>query len=108
MLFRSLCTFEVLARSFGLRDSVVERLGHLVHDLDMKDALHKVPEGPAIERMVDGLRRVHPDDHALLEQGIAMFEALARSFEPGAEGRASPRRRRHQGSEKRGRSRKRR
>ena len=85
-----LCTFEVLAQSFDLRDSVVERLGHLVHDLDMKDALHKAPEGPAIERMVDGLRRVHADDHALLEQGIAMFEALARSFESNVEGRASP------------------
>ena len=104
----SLCTFEVLAQRFGLRQGVVERLGHVVHDLDMKDARYKAPEGPAIERMVDGLRRVHGDDDTLLEQGIAMFEALARSFEPSVEGHASPRRQRRQRSEKSRRGRKRR
>jgi hypothetical protein len=31
--------------------------------------------------MVDGLRSIHANDHVLLEQGIAMFEALGRSFD---------------------------
>ena len=31
--------------------------------------------------MIDGLRALHADDAALLEQGIGMFDALARSFE---------------------------
>jgi hypothetical protein len=30
--------------------------------------------------MVEGLRMMHPDDGTLLEQGIGMFESLARSF----------------------------
>jgi hypothetical protein len=31
--------------------------------------------------MVEGLRQLHADDHVLLEHGMAMFEALARSFD---------------------------
>jgi len=75
-----LCTFEVLAQRFGLTDPVVARIGQIVHDLDMKETRHAPPEAPAIGRMIEGLRQVHPDDGPLLEQGIAMFEALARSF----------------------------
>jgi hypothetical protein len=91
----SLCTFETLAQRFGLRGTALERLGHIVHDLDVKESLYKAPEGPAIGRIVEGLRQMHADDHALLEQGIAMFEALARSFDSGAlagEPRRRPRR----------------
>ena len=88
----SLCTFETLAERFSLRNDAVDRLGHIVHDLDMKDTHYAMAEGPAVDRMVEGLQRMHTDDHVLLEQGIAMFEALARSFESGAQKRESPRR----------------
>ena len=78
------CTFEVLVQRFGITDAAVLRLAQIVHDLDMKDTRYNTPEAPAVQRMVDGLRQVHADDGALLEQGIQMFEALARSFEPAA------------------------
>jgi hypothetical protein len=76
-----LCTFEVLAQRFAIADPAVARLAQIVHDLDMKETRYGTPEAPAVERMVDGLRQVHRDDAVLLEQGIVMFEALARSFE---------------------------
>jgi hypothetical protein len=75
------CTFEVLTRQFGIADAAVGRLAQIVHDLDMKENQYNAPEAPAVGRMVDGLRLLHADDATLLEQGIAMFEALARSFE---------------------------
>jgi len=46
----------------------------------MRDNRYGAAEAVAVGRMVDGLRQLHADDAALLEQGIAMFEALARSF----------------------------
>jgi len=76
----SLCTFEVLADRFGLTDPSITRIGQIVHDLDMKETRYAPPEAPAVGRMVEGLRHVHPADGSLLEQGIQMFEALARSF----------------------------
>lgn len=78
----SLCTFETLAQRFGLEEvGAVPRLAPIVHDLDMRETRYAPPEAPAVGRFVEGLRQLHPDDHVLLEQGIAMFEALARSFE---------------------------
>ena len=88
----SLCTFETLAQLFGLRNPVVDRIGQIVHDLDMKETRYAAPEGSAVGRMVEGLRHVHADDHVLLEQGIAMFEALARSFDSSVAAPESPRR----------------
>jgi hypothetical protein len=75
------CTFEVLADRFGLRSPAVTRIGHIVHDLDMKETKFDPPEAAAVGRMVEGLRVIHADDATLLEQGIVMFDALARSFE---------------------------
>ncbi|MDQ2870439.1 MAG: chromate resistance protein, partial [Acidobacteriota bacterium] len=91
-----LCTFEVLAERFGLKNAAVVRIGQIVHDLDMKETRYAPPEAPAIGRMVEGLRRVHAgDDAALLQRGIEMFEALAASFESAepAGGRTAARRR---------------
>lgn len=75
-----LCTFETLAQRFNLTGAPVVHIGQIVHDLDMKETRYAAPEGPAVGRMIDGLRELYADDAALLEHGIEMFEALARSF----------------------------
>jgi hypothetical protein len=74
------CTFETLAKRFGIASPAVEWLGRIVHDLDLKDERYGVPEAAAIGRLVDGLRQLYQDDTALLEHGVTMFEALYRSF----------------------------
>ena len=80
-----LCTYEVLAQRFGLTASpAVERIGRIVHDLDMHDTRYGCPEAPAVSRMVEGLRQLHADDHALLQHGVEMFEALARGILAGS------------------------
>ena len=75
-----LCTFETIAARFAVRDPAVTQIGQIVHDLDMKEARYNRPEAPAIARLVEGLRQMYKDDSELLEHGIEMFEALARSF----------------------------
>jgi hypothetical protein len=75
-----LCTYEVLAQRFALTDPAVQRIGQLVHDLDMHDTKYAAAEAPAIGRMVEGLRQMYADDEALLRHGIDMFEALARGI----------------------------
>jgi hypothetical protein len=75
------CTFETLCRKFKLRDAAVARVGELVHDIDLKDAKFGAPEASTIGAMIDGLQLTHADDQTLLQQGIAMFESLYRSFE---------------------------
>jgi hypothetical protein len=76
-----LCTFEVLAARFLLKNSAITKVGQIVHDLDKKDTKYDPPEAAAVGRMVEGLRALHADDATLLEQGISMFDALAYSFQ---------------------------
>lgn len=76
-----LCTYEVLCEEFGIAGAPVANIAHIVHDLDLKENTYAAPEAAVIGRMIDGLRALHADDATLLEQGVGMFEALARSFE---------------------------
>ena len=78
------CTFETLCRRFKLNQAAVARVGELVHDIDLKDAKFGAPEASTISVMIDGLQLTHADDHDLLDNGIAMFESLYRSFERAA------------------------
>ena len=70
------CTFETLIRRFKLRAPGLDALARLVHTVDLKDDRYVVPEAAAVQRLVEGLRRVHADDDVLLERGIEMIEAL--------------------------------
>lgn len=75
------CTFEVLVERFGLQRAAITRIAAIVHDLDMKDPKFGSPDAVAVGRIVEGLRALHADDATLLEQGIAIFDALAQSFQ---------------------------
>jgi hypothetical protein len=74
------CTFETLTQRFNIRDAAVARIAQIVHDLDMKEIRYAPLEAPAVGRMIDGLRELYADDDTLLQHGMGMFEALARSF----------------------------
>ncbi len=76
----SRCTFETLVARFGIDDPAVSRLAELVHDVDLKDSLYGAAEAPTVAATIEGLQLACADDHALLEQGIGLFEALYRSF----------------------------
>jgi hypothetical protein len=74
-----MCTFETLVAEFHIQDPVVLRLSCIVHDLDLKDARFGLAETSSIGHVVDGLRGLYADDHALIEQGISFFDAFAGS-----------------------------
>ncbi|HJY88007.1 MAG TPA: chromate resistance protein ChrB domain-containing protein [Candidatus Acidoferrales bacterium] len=77
------CTFEMLVRRFGIRSQAIERIAQIVHSLDLKDEKYPMEGATAVGQLVDGLRQLYSDDHALLEQGITIFEALYRSLAGG-------------------------
>jgi len=90
------CTFETIVQRFGIKDPGVNWLGRIVHDLDLKESSYGAPEKDTVGRMVEGLRRMHRDDQRLLDEGIAMFEALYQSYgehKPAPAAPPSPRKR---------------
>jgi len=93
------CTFETLCSQFAIADPAVARLAEVVHDIDMKDGEFGAAEAPTVAATIEGLQLSCADDHALLEQGIALFEALYRSFSrPGPQKAQKPRARRRPAS----------
>lgn len=85
------CTFETLAQRFGVQQPAVQRLGQIVHDVDLKDARYGAPEAPVVQHMVEGLRQSCASDQEMLEHGMAFFEALFRSFSGESSARGSAR-----------------
>jgi len=71
-----MCTFEVIVKSFGLRDKTLKRIAEMVHELDIKDEKYKSPEAKGVEEILTGLRKSFKNDTELLEKGMAVFEML--------------------------------
>jgi hypothetical protein len=74
-----LCTFEVLVKSFGIKDRAVKKIAELVHDLDVKDEKYNKPEAAGVEDILAGIRKTAKNDADGLERGMAAFEMLYQS-----------------------------
>jgi hypothetical protein len=74
------CTFETLVGRFGIEDAAARQIAQVVHDLDLKEAKFRLAETATIGRLVDGLRDAVADDHELLDSGVRLIDALARSY----------------------------
>jgi hypothetical protein len=74
-----LCTFEVLMKSFNIKDKAVKNIAEIVHDLDVKDDKYGKPESTGIEEILTGIRKTAKNDADGLERGIAAFEMLYQS-----------------------------
>lgn len=75
-----MCTFEVLIKSFGLKDKPLKKIAEMVHELDIKDEKYKNPEVKGIEDILKGIRKTIKDDAEILKQGITVFEMLYASW----------------------------
>jgi hypothetical protein len=72
-------TFEVVVHAFGLDgDAALQRLGELVHCIDVGGA--PVDEAAGIEALVRGLQTRHADDDGLLDAAMPVFDALHAAF----------------------------
>jgi len=74
-----LCTFEVLVKSFGIKDKTVKKIAEIVHDLDVKDEKYGKPEASGVEDILAGIRKTAKSDMDGLERGMAAFEMLYQS-----------------------------
>jgi hypothetical protein len=71
-----LCTFEVLVRSFELKDHALAKIVEIVHDLDVRAERFRRAEAAGVKEILEGVRRTASDDADALERGMAVFEML--------------------------------
>ena len=73
-----LCTFDAMVDAFGLAaHAPLARLAAIVRGADT-DRLDLAPEAAGLLAVSLGLSRLHADDHAQLEAGMAVYDALYR------------------------------
>jgi hypothetical protein len=70
------CTFEVLARRFGVADTAVAAIGEVVHDIDVRDGKFDRPETAGVERLITGIALTQPSDETRIALGSQLFDAL--------------------------------
>jgi rhodanese-related sulfurtransferase len=72
------CTFDVMVDAFGLEThEPLARLAAIVRGADT-DRLDLAPEAAGLLAISLGLSRIHSDDHAQLEAGMVVYDALYR------------------------------
>jgi hypothetical protein len=81
-------TFEVVASSFGLTEPAIQRLGLLVHYLDVGGI--QPPEAAGVEAALEGMSSTITDDDQLLNLASAIFDGLLTSFQKPADKGAKP------------------
>ena len=70
-----LCSFDAFIRHYALEDPALRRLAVIVRGADT--ARHDLaPEASGLHAISMGLSANIPDDHAMLEQGMVLYDAL--------------------------------
>lgn len=70
------CTFETLIKTFDLKDTALQPIAEIVHDIDLSDSKYDRKEAEGIGQIITGLSRKLRNDHKLLEKGLEIFDAL--------------------------------
>jgi rhodanese-related sulfurtransferase len=70
-----LCSFDAFLRVFEIRDAALELLAVIVRGADTA-RLDLAPQAAGLLALSLGLSANFPDDHAMLEHGLTMYDAL--------------------------------
>ena len=71
----ALCSFDTILRHYGLQDPALDRLALIVRGADT--ARHDLAlEAAGLHAISLGLSANFPDDHAMLDQGMVIYDAL--------------------------------
>lgn len=69
------CSFDAFLRIYGIRDPVLDHLALIVRGADT-GRLELTPQSPGLLALSHGLSANYADDHAMLEHGMILYDAL--------------------------------
>jgi hypothetical protein len=69
------CSFDTFISEYGLKDAALDRVAVIVRGADTS-RLDLAPEAAGLLAVSLGLSRNYPDDHAMLEAGMLVYDAL--------------------------------
>ena len=74
------CSFEVLIERTHLKDSALQEIAEIIHNIDLKDGKFNREDVLGIERLIAGICMAHREDETRLARGSAVFEDLYEYF----------------------------
>jgi len=69
------CSFEAFLRRYELDDPLLWDIARIVHEADLQDDRHDVPEAPGLDVLLRGLSMVR-DDMEVLALTAPLFDGL--------------------------------
>lgn len=69
------CSFDAFLHLYGIRDTILDRLAAIVRGADTGRP-EMTPQSPGLLAVSHGLSANFDDDHAMLEQGMFVYDAL--------------------------------
>ncbi len=70
------CSFESILVRYQIDDPALERIGQLVHEVDIADERYDAPEAPGIDALLRGLALTARGDQQLIDQTAPLYDAL--------------------------------
>jgi rhodanese-related sulfurtransferase len=70
-----LCSFDAFLKFYGIEDRALDALALIIRGADTA-RLELAPQSPGLLALSLGLSANFPDDHAMLEHGMIMYDAL--------------------------------
>jgi rhodanese-related sulfurtransferase len=70
-----LCSFDAFLKVYGIKDPALDTLALIVRGADTA-RLELTPHSPGLLALSLGLSANYPDDHAMLEHGLIMYDAF--------------------------------
>lgn len=70
------CTFETMIAAFNLKESELQEIAEIVHDIDLRDGRYARPETAGIALVLKGWLTEGFSDAEIEHRGIALFEGL--------------------------------
>lgn len=74
------CSFEVLLTRVGIKDSALQAISEIVHDIDLKDSKFGREETTGIASLIAGVCAANPQDEQRIAHGAAVFDNLYQYF----------------------------
>jgi hypothetical protein len=72
----SLCTFEVMLRTFGLEEAALHTVAEIVHEIDLRDGVYAHPETSGVDALLRGWQLAGVPDEAIEARGLDLFDGL--------------------------------
>lgn len=75
-----LCTFEVMTGRFGASSPALTQIARMIHDIDLKDDAHNMPETDGLHALLDGIVMTTEDNRERIRQAGNIFDELLAFF----------------------------